>query len=102
MNRCVSAWLTVVLLVGAVLTLSGRILRATVEVLHGRGADTYVNAQGMQVHWVDALTMSAAALVAIIVILVATAIFNWRRKRDMALVKKIFARIGTEPSGEGK
>jgi hypothetical protein len=80
MNRCVSAWLTVVLLVGAVLTLSGWIFRATVEVLHGRGADTYVNAQGMQVHWVDVLTMSVAALVAIIVILVATAIFNWRRK----------------------
>ena len=102
MNRCVSAWLTGIFLVGAVLTLSGWILRATIEVLHGRGAEIYFNAQGMQVHWVDVLTMSAAALVAILVILVATAIFNWRRKRDMALVKKLDASISTEPSGEGK
>jgi hypothetical protein len=91
MNRRVSIWLTVVFGIGAVLAISGLILRATMEVRHNRGAETYVNVQGMQVHWVDVLTLSAAAFVTLGVLLVATVIFNWRNKRDTALVKKLEA-----------
>jgi hypothetical protein len=90
-NRRVSIWLTVAFGVGAVLAISGLVLRATIEVRHNRGAETYVNVQGMQVHWVDVLTLSAALLVALVVLLVATAIFNWRSRRDAALVKKLDA-----------
>jgi uncharacterized membrane protein len=96
MNRRVSAWLSVLLGVGAVLTIFGLILRAIVEVLHHRGAETYLNAKGMQVHWVDVLTMWAAALLVFLVILIATAVFNWRRKRDLALVRELEARTSTE------
>jgi hypothetical protein len=92
-NRRVSIWLTVFLGVGAVLAISGLILRASIEVLHGRGAETFVNAQGMQVHWVDVLTLSVASLMALIVLFTATAIFNWRKKRDLALIKKLDAEI---------
>jgi phosphoglycerol transferase MdoB-like AlkP superfamily enzyme len=91
MNRRVSIWLTALFGICAVLAISGLILRATVEVLHNRSAETYVNMQRMQVHWVDVLTLSAAVLVALVVLLVATAIFNWRNKRDAALVKKLDA-----------
>jgi hypothetical protein len=89
MNRRVSVWLTVFSGVGAVLAISGPILRAAMETLNGHGAETYVNAQGMQVHWVDVLTLSVASLVALIVLFTATAIFNWRNKRDKALVGEI-------------
>ena len=59
------------------------------EVTHGRGDEIYVNAQGMQVHWIDVLTMSAAALVAILVMLVATVLYERRTKRDAAAVMKL-------------
>jgi|SRR5580658_809061 hypothetical protein len=96
MNRLVSAWVTAIIGVGVILTLVGWILRATIEVLHNRGAETYVNAKGMQVHWVDVLTMSVAALLALLVILVATAVFYWRRKRDLAQAKELDAKISAE------
>jgi hypothetical protein len=98
MNRRVSAWLTVILSIGAVLTVAGLILRATIEVRHNRGADIYINGKGMQVHWVDDLTGWAAVLLATLVMLVALAIYSWRRKRDLALVKKLEARVNAEPS----
>jgi hypothetical protein len=82
-----------------ILTLVGWVLRAAIEVLHHRGAETYVNAQGMQVHWVDVLTMSAAALLATLVVLVATAVFYWRRKRDLALAQELEAKISAASSG---
>jgi hypothetical protein len=87
MNRRVNIWLTVVLGIGAVLPVSGLVLRATIEVLHHRGAEIYVNAKGMQVHWVDVLTGTASLLLALLVLLVATACFNWRSRRDAPLVK---------------
>jgi hypothetical protein len=102
MNRRVSIWLTVILGVGAVLTVSGLILRATTEVRHNRGAETYVNAQGMQVHWVDVLTMWAAVLLAILVMVVAIAVYAWRHKRDLALIEKLEARISPEPTVRDK
>jgi hypothetical protein len=102
MNRRVSAWLTGILGIGAVLTVSAAILRAVMEVRHNRGAETFVNAHGMQVHWVDDLTMWTAAFLAILIILGATAIYGWRRKRDLALVRKLEARISAEPSVRDK
>ena len=102
MNRRVSAWLTGILGVGAVLTVSAAILRAVMEVRHNRGTETYVNAHSMQVRWVDDLTMWAAAFLAILIILGATAIYSWRRKRELALVKKLEARIRAEPSVRDK
>jgi hypothetical protein len=102
MNRRVSAWLTAIIGVGMVLTIAGWILRATIEVLHHRGADIYVNAKGMQVHWIDVLTMSAAAFLAILAILIATAVFHWRRKRDLALVAKLEANNNSELSDQEK
>jgi cytochrome bd-type quinol oxidase subunit 2 len=102
MNRRASIWLTVILGLGAVLAVSAWILRAVMEVRNNRGADTYINAQGMQVHWVDVLTMWAAAALAILVTLVATAIFKWRRRNNLTLVEKLGARIGTERSDQDK
>jgi hypothetical protein len=97
MNRRVSAWLTVILGVGVVLTVSAGIFRAIVEVRHNRGAEIYVNAKGMQVHWVDDLTKWAAVLLTTLVLLVAIAVYKWRRKRDAALIDKLEAQIGAEP-----
>jgi hypothetical protein len=102
MNRRVSTWLTAILGIGAVLTVVGWLLRATIEVLHRRGSDTYVNAKGMQVHWVDVLTMAAAAFLAIVVILVATAVFTWRHKRDLASLEKLEASVSPELSDRDK
>jgi uncharacterized membrane protein len=102
MNTRVSAWLTVVLGVGAVLAISGLVLRATIEVRHHRGAETYVNAQGMQVHWIDVLTLSAAVLIALIALLVATLIYNRRRNGDAALIRKLEARNAAASSADHK
>jgi hypothetical protein len=96
MNRRVSIWLTVIFAVGAVLAVSAWILRAVIEVRNNRGAETYVNVQGMQVHWVDVLTMWAAVLLAILGMVVAIAIYAWRRKRDLALFEKLDAKIAHE------
>jgi hypothetical protein len=71
------------------------------EVHHGRGAETYVNAEGMQVHWVDVLTLLVATLLALIVLFTATAIFNWRKKRDLALIKKLEAENEAAALGNG-
>jgi hypothetical protein len=102
MNRRVSVWLAVFFGVGAVLAISGLILRAAMEVHHGRGAETYVNAEGMQVHWVDVLTLSVATLLALIVLFTATAIFNWRKKRDLASIKKLEAENEAATLGNGQ
>ena len=74
------------------LAVSAWILRATIEVRNNRGSETYVNAQGMQVHWVDVLTMWAAVFLALLVMLVAIAIHAWRRKKNLALVRNLEAR----------
>jgi hypothetical protein len=92
MNRLVYFWLTAIFGIGALLAITGLLLRATIEVLHHRGAETYVNAQGMQVHWVDVLTMTAAVLAMFLVLLVATAFNKWRNKRDAALIEKLVQR----------
>jgi hypothetical protein len=96
MKRRVSIWLTVIFGVGAVVAVSAWILRAVVEVRNNRGAETYENARGLQVHWVDVLTMWAAVLLATLGMVVAIAIHAWRRKRDAALIAKLEARIGHE------
>jgi hypothetical protein len=88
MNRRVRFWLLMGLGVASALAVSGWILRALFEVLHGRGAETYTSARGLQVHWVDVLTMSFAAFGAMLVIVVATVIVTWRKKRNLALIKK--------------
>ena len=88
MNRRVRFWLMLAFGVGTALAVCGWIMRATLEVQHGRGADTYVSAMGLQVHWVDVLTMWTAVLVATLVMLVATAVSSWRRKRDVSQLKK--------------
>jgi hypothetical protein len=102
MNRRVSIWLTVILGVGAVLAVSGWILRAIIQVHHNRGAETYVNSQGLQVHWVDVLTMWAAVLVVALVLLVARAIYTWRRKRDLVLIERLEGRVGSESTVRDK
>jgi Kef-type K+ transport system membrane component KefB len=102
MNRRVSFWLTVIVGVGVVLDISGWILRAIFEVRHGHGAETFVNAKGMQVHWVDVLTMSSAAFVATLVMLVATMFVTWRKKRDAALIKKLEARDSAESDDQAQ
>jgi uncharacterized membrane protein len=96
MNRRVSIWLTVLFGVGAVLTVSTWILVAIVKVRNNRGAETYVSARGLDVHWIDVLTMWAAVLLAILVMLAAIAIYACRRKRDLALIDKLEARTNSE------
>jgi hypothetical protein len=88
MNRRVSAWLTVIFAVVTALAVAGWIIRATFEVQHGRGAETFISAKGLQVHWVDVLTMAIATFVAMLVMLVATAIVAWRKKRDLEILKR--------------
>jgi uncharacterized membrane protein len=89
MNRRVSVWLTVFTGISAVLAISAMVLQASMKTFHGHGAETYVNAQGMQVHWVDVLTMSVVFLVALIVLFIATAIYHWRKKLDLAAIRKL-------------
>jgi cytochrome bd-type quinol oxidase subunit 2 len=102
MNRRVSIWLTVIFGVGVVLAVSTWIFRATTEVRNNRGAETYVNAQGMQVHWVDVLTMWVAVLLATLVVLVAIAIHARRRKSNLALIEKLRAATSPEPAARDK
>jgi hypothetical protein len=82
-----------------VLVFLGWILRAIFEVLHGRGTDTYLSAKGLEVHWVDVLTTALALVAAILVVLVATLSVAWRKKRDLAAIKKMEAGK-TAASGE--
>jgi hypothetical protein len=89
MNRRVRFWLMIGFGVATALAIAGWILRAVFEVLHGRGAETYISAKGLQVHWVDVLTMAIATFVAILVMLVAMAVAAWRKKRDLELLKKM-------------
>jgi|HubBroStandDraft_6_1064221.scaffolds.fasta_scaffold847649_2 heme/copper-type cytochrome/quinol oxidase subunit 2 len=98
MSRRVSIWLTVIFGVGAVLAVSTSILYAIVKVRNNRGAETYLSARGLEVHRVDVLTMWAAVLLSILVMLVAIAIYAWRRKRDLALIEKMEARTNSEPT----
>jgi heme/copper-type cytochrome/quinol oxidase subunit 2 len=102
MNRRVSIWLTVIFGVGVVLTVSTWILRAIIQVRHNRGAETYVNVQGMQVHWVDVLTMWTAVFLTALVLLIARAIYSWRRKRDLVLIEKLERRISSESTDRDK
>ena len=94
MNRRVSVSLTIFTGISAPLAISALVLQASMKTFHGHGAETYVNAQGMQVHWVDVLTMSAAFLVTLTVLFVATAIYQWRKKRDLAAIRKLDAEHG--------
>jgi hypothetical protein len=102
MNRRVSIWLTVIFGVGVLLAVSAWILRAIVEVRNNRGAETYESARGLQIHWVDVLTMWTAVFLAILAMLVAIAIYAWRRKRDAARIAKLEARISHEPAVRDK
>jgi hypothetical protein len=99
-KRRVSASLAVILGVGVVLTVAAGLLRAIIEVRHNRGAEIYVNAKGMQVHWVDDLTKWAAVLLTTFVFLVAIAVYKWRQKRDAARVNELEARISGETPAE--
>lgn len=94
MNRRVRFWLVIAFGVATALAVSGWILRAIFEVQHGRGAETFIGGKGLQVHWVDVLTMFFAVIVAILAMLIATMIVTCRKKRDLALTKK-------EDSGDG-
>jgi uncharacterized membrane protein len=94
MNRRVSVWLSIFTGICAVLAVSALVLQASIKTFHGHGAETYVNAQGMQVHWVDVLTTSVAFLLALIVLFVATAAYNWRKQRDLAAIRKLDAELG--------
>ncbi len=89
MNRRVRIWLITGFGVATVLAVAGWILRATFEVLHGRGSETFISAKGLEVHWVDVLTMWIAVFAATVVIVVAMAIAAWRKKRDLAVIKKM-------------
>ena len=95
MNRRVRFWLMIGFGVATALAIAGWILRAVFEVLHGRGAETYISAKGLEVHWVDVLTMAIATLVAMLVIVVATMVVAWRKKRDLEVLKKMESRDGT-------
>jgi hypothetical protein len=95
MNRRVRFWLLLGFGVATALAVAGWILRATFKVLHGRGAETFISARGLQVHWVDVLTMAIATFVAILVMLVARVVVDWRKKRDLELLKKMDSQDGT-------
>jgi hypothetical protein len=94
MNRRVRIWLLLGFGVATALAVSAWILRAIFEVQRGRGAETYISAKGLEVHWVDVLTMAVATFVAILVMLVATRIVAWRKKRDLEFLKKIDSKDG--------
>jgi hypothetical protein len=94
MNRRVSVWLTVFTGISAVLAISALVLQASMKTFHGHGAETYVDAQGMQVYWVDVLALSVAFLVALIVLFIATAIYHWRKKMDLAAIRELDAETG--------
>jgi len=102
MNRRVLIWLTVVFGIGALLDVSAFAFRATLEVLHHRGAETYVNAYGMQIHWSSVLTTGVAGTVALAVALVARIFVNWRKKKDLALIKKLDARNAVAEANQDK
>jgi hypothetical protein len=91
MNRRVRIGLMVGFGVATALAFSGWILRAVFEVLHGRGMETYLSGRGLQVDWVDVLTTVLAVFVAILVVLVATLLVAWRKRRDLAAIRKMEA-----------
>lgn len=103
-TRRVSILVTVVLGVAAALGISALVIRATFEILHGRGADTYKNVYGLPIHWVSVLTSLIAVGVALLVALGARLFVIWRDKREITeLIKQLDARnntVATEQENE--
>ena len=95
MKRRHSVLLTVAVAVAAGLGMSGLLLRAIFEVSHGRGAETYRNVYGLQIHWVSAITTLIAVALALLVALVARVVLRWRDRRESdALLRQVDSRIG--------
>jgi len=56
-------------------------VRAILEVAHGHGADvSFVNVYGFAVTWLDACITGAVGTTALLVAVVASAIYGWRVK----------------------
>jgi hypothetical protein len=95
MKRRHSVLLTVAVAVAAGLGMSGLLLRAIFEVSHGRGAETYRNVYGLQIHWVSAITTLIAVAVALLVALLARVVLRWRDRRESdALLRQVDSWIG--------
>jgi hypothetical protein len=62
---------------------------AILQMMRGKGADTYENVYGMQIHWITVLSLAAAVLVAF---LVALAIRWWQKRDDRTIDRLLDAR----------
>lgn len=95
-KRRVPVLVTVAFAAAATLGISGLLIRATFEILHGHGADTYSNVYGLQIHWVSVLTTAIAAGVALLVAVIARLFVMWRDQKEItALLKQRDARDST-------
>lgn len=103
-KRRVPVLVTAALAVAATLSISALVIRATFEMFHGHGADTYNNVYGLQIHWVSVLTTVIAVGVALLVALGARLFVIWRDKREIAeLIKQLDVRnntVATEQENE--
>jgi hypothetical protein len=103
MKRRHSVWVTVSVAVAAGLGMSGLLLRAIFEVSHDRGAETYRNVYGLQIHWVSAITTLIAVALALLVALVARVFLRWRdRKESDALLRQVDSRISAASKEQGQ
>jgi hypothetical protein len=103
MKRRHSVLLTVAVAVAAGFGISGLLLRAIFEVSHHRGAETYRNVYGLQIHWVTAITTLIAVALVLLVALVARVVLRWRDRRESdALFRQVDGRISAASKEPGE
>jgi hypothetical protein len=98
MKRRVSVLSTIAIAAACTLAITGGILRALYEVIHNRGAETYRNVYGIQIHWITVLTSLGAGAAALLVAVVARMLVIWRDTRDTnAVIRQVDARQRETP-----
>jgi hypothetical protein len=70
------------------------LLVAVWEMMHNRGAGTYINVYGLAIHWTSALISVVALAATLLVALIARLVILWRDKRNAKrLITQIAARV---------
>jgi len=89
--------------VAAGLGISGQFLRAIFEVSHDRGAETYRNVYGLEIHWISVITTLIAVALASLVALAIWVVFRWRDRRESdKLLRQINSRISAASKEQGQ
>jgi hypothetical protein len=66
-----------------VMVIGPLLVRATIETLHGHGAEQYQNVYGLGIAWSSLLVLVAVLAGALLVALIARVVYFWKLKRGL-------------------